>query len=303
MPYEDPVMKFQVEALSPHLNDIETILELENNTSMHSLKWILKTRSLYRYLLSLILLSASFLTLAQTDAPSIGTQPNRITVNATTHWGTGFVVDDGYVLTAFHVIQGQTQVLLGPILSGRWITAEVVKTDAKLDLALLKARIDLPPLTLAPSNRIPHGLEVSVIGYPQPRTQGMSKKITQGIVNGYRTDLEQSLDIGFMQISAEVSPGNSGGPVLGPDGTVVGMIQRKLNTVNIPEQAQNPQYNVNFALRSSAMIQFLQGSPANPKVHQLSTETVLRPYQIYNQSQASIMAVIARGALTEIKTP
>jgi S1-C subfamily serine protease len=276
---------------------------LQKTPSLCSLKLTQKRRLLYRYVLNLVLLSASFLTSAQTETAPVLTLPNKSTTNQTSNWGTGFVVDDGYVLTAFHVIQGQTQVLLGPITSGRWITAEVVKTDPKLDLALLKARIDLPALALATSNRIPHGLEVSVIGYPQPRTQGMSKKITQGIVNGYRTDIEQSLDIGFMQISAEVSPGNSGGPVLGPDGTVVGMIQRKLNSVKILEQTQSLQLNVNFALRSSAMIQFLQGSPANPKVHQLSTEIVLRPYQIYNQSQASILAVIARGALNEIKSP
>lgn len=210
------------------------------------------------------------------------------------NWGTGFVVANGYVITAFHVIQNRNSVLVGPDASGRWMRAELLQSDTKLDLALLKARVDLPTLNLAPSADVPTGLEVSVIGYPQPKFQGMGKKITHGIINGYRSENQHSLDIGLLQISAEVSKGNSGGPVLAPDGTVIGMVQRKIDSRKVAEQTQDVLVNVNYALRSSQIIKFLQSSPASPQIQSLSLSTVLRPFQIFEKTQASVLAVIGR---------
>jgi serine protease Do len=191
----------------------------------------------------------------------------------TASWGTGFVVSPGYLLTAYHVVQGQTAVL---------------------DLALLKGRVELPALSLASSADLPTGLEINVIGYPQPRVQGMGKKITHGIVNGYRSEKQNAQDIGLVQISAEVAKGNSGGPVIAPDGTVIGMVQRKLDANKVAAQTDDVLVNVNYALRSSQIIKFLQNSPAVPVVQSLSLSTVLRPYQIFQNAEASVLAVVGR---------
>ncbi len=235
---------------------------------------------------------------AQT-APKLVASSPTVTVSA---WGTGFVVSDGYVLTAFHVVKGRSSLLVGPNAANRWVSAELVQSDATLDLALLKARLDLPPLSLTPSSNIPTGLEISVIGYPQPRFQGLGKKITQGVINGYRSERQNAQDIGLFQISAEVSKGNSGGPVLAPDGTVVGMVQRKINAKKVEEQTEDLIVNVNYALRSSQIITFLQSGPAVPKVQNLSLSTLLRPYQIFEQSQSSVVAIIGRSR-TDAPTP
>lgn len=216
---------------------------------------------------------------------------------STSNWGTGFVVGEGYVLTAFHVVQGRTAVQLGPI-AGKWLTAEVVQSDAKLDLALLKAPIDLPALSLAPSADVPTGMEVSVIGYPQPKFQGLSKKITQGIVNGVRSESQQARDVGMIQISAEVSRGNSGGPVFAADGSVIGMVQRKMDARKVADQTEDLVVNVNYALRSSQIIKFLQVAAVSPQVQSLSLATVLRPYQLFERSQASVVAILGRGAVS-----
>jgi S1-C subfamily serine protease len=236
----------------------------------------------------------------QNPEPSAAPTPPVATAS---NWGTGFVVGEGFVVTALHVIQGRNSVLLGPLASGRWVPAEVVQTDPRLDLALLKARIDLPALSLAPSAEVPMGLEVSVIGFPQPRFQGMGKKITQGIVNGYRSERQQAQDIGLLQISAEVSRGSSGGPVLAPDGLVIGMVLRKINAQKVAEQTEDLVVNVNYALRSSQIIKFLQASPASPRVQGLSLSTVLRPYQIFEQTQASVLAVIGRSVANPVNPP
>ncbi len=216
-------------------------------------------------------------------------------------WGTGFVVSEGFLLTAHHVVIGKSSVLVGPVGLGpngkpRWLLAQVVHTDPALDLALLKAKVELPALALHPETVIPLGLEISVIGYPQPRIQGMSKKITQGIVNGYRNENPANPEHGYLQISAEVSQGNSGGPVLAPDGTVVGMVQKKLSASKVAERTQDHLVNVNYALRSSLMIQFLQNSPTVAKQQNLSLDKVLRPYQLFEQTQSSVLAVIGRSS-------
>lgn len=268
----------------------------------HRLGRLVQTRALRLWLAWIfgLLVHAAW---AQTAAPTPAAAAPAPHVAASSSWGTGFVVAEGHVITAFHVIQGRNAVLVGPLASGRWVPAEVVHSDPRLDLALLKANIDLPAVSLAPSADVPMGLEVSVIGFPQPRFQGMGKKITQGIVNGYRSERQQARDVGLVQISAEVSRGNSGGPVFAPDGSVIGMVQRKINAQKVAEQTEDTVVNVNYALRSSQIIKFLQAGPVSPRLQSLSLSTVLRPYQIFEQTQASVLAVIGRSAASPPASP
>ena len=216
--------------------------------------------------------------------------------------GSGFVIADGYVLTAHHVILGRNNIFVGPVTTNRWVLAEVVKVDPKLDIALLKAKVVMPSLRFTNSMEVPTGLEVFVLGYPQPRVQGMSKKITQGIVNGNRSAPGQTETHQF-QISAEVAMGNSGGPVIAPDGSVIGMVQQKLNTQTIAERTKDFLVNVSYALKSEQLLKFLEDSPiaqeVNSQVKRISLNTVLRPYQIFEQSQGSVVSVIGRNTSTD----
>jgi S1-C subfamily serine protease len=208
--------------------------------------------------------------------------------------GTAFAVAEGYWLTALHVVEGKEFLLLGPLDRSRWMRAEVIKTDPRVDLALLKSRAVRPALPLVRWHEVPTGLEVSVIGFPQPRVQGLSKKITQGIINGNRSDRTESIDTGYFQLSAEVAMGNSGGPVLAPDGAVVGMVQKKVNVQRVAERTQDVLVNVSFALKSAQMLEFLRDSPAQAMIHTLALDTVLRPYQLFAQTEGSVLAVVAR---------
>ena len=216
--------------------------------------------------------------------------------------GSGFVIADGYVLTAHHVIMGRNNIFVGPVTTNRWVLAEVVKVDPKLDIALLKAKVVMPSLRFTNSMEVPTGLEVFVLGYPQPRVQGMSEKITQGIVNGNRSAPGQTETHQF-QISAEVAMGNSGGPVIAPDGSVIGMVQQKLNTQTIAERTKDFLVNVSYALKSEQLLKFLEDSPiaqeVNSQVKRISLNTVLRPYQIFEQSQGSVVSVIGRNTSTD----
>lgn len=212
--------------------------------------------------------------------------------------GTGFVVSDGYLLTAMHVVRDKDSIWVGPIEGRRWVKAELVKYDNQLDLALLSAKVSATPLSFAAWSEVPTGLEVTLIGFPQPKFQGLSKKITQGLINGNRSDRNESFDAGFFQFSAEAQIGNSGGPVLAPDGLVVGMVQKKLNALDVAERTHDLPVNVNYGLKSSEILNFLKGTAVEPTVKSLSLNTYLRPYQIFMQKQASIFGVAGRKSVT-----
>jgi serine protease Do len=212
--------------------------------------------------------------------------------------GTAFVVAEGYLLTALHVVRDQSSVWVGPFEGKRWSKAELVSSDSALDLALLRAKFSAPPLSFASWSEVPVGLEVSVIGYPQPRLQGLSKKITQGIINGNRSDRNESFDAGFFQLSAEISKGNSGSPVLSPEGLVVGMVQKKLDALSVAAKGHDLPVNVNYALKSSELLAFLQKAGLTPQLRALNPESHQRPYKIFAQTQGSIWTVVVIKGLT-----
>jgi S1-C subfamily serine protease len=258
-------------------------------------------RSHISHLKCLINLCAGLLLLAShltTHAQQNVVTPNSPSIpqNQATSIGTGFVVANGYVLTALHVVLNNDIILVGPTLDKKWLKAELIKTDLISDLALLAVSVDAPPLSLASWKDVPVGLEVTAIGYPQPRLQGLSKKITQGIINGNRTDRNESINAEYFQYSAETSVGNSGGPLITPDGLVIGMIQSKLNALGAAQKTNDLAINVSYGLKSSKLISFLEQSPAKANVNNLSLSIVLRPYQLYEKTQASVFAVLARKA-------
>lgn len=198
--------------------------------------------------------------------------------------GTGFFVSGaGHIVTAYHVIRGRAQVLVGPIDRQRWRVASVLKVDEANDLALLQVRLERPPLVIAPWSDVPVGLEALVIGYPQPSVQGLSKKITQGIVNGERTE---SGELAYFQLSAEIQRGNSGGPVLSPDGVVIGVVRSKLNALSLAlaQKTGDIAQNVNYALKSSRLIEFLQAAAVPIQIEKPNLLQSPRPYETFRKA-------------------
>lgn len=238
---------------------------------------------------------------AQTDASSrraaaAQTAPDTVPAASPqrpTSAGTGFGIARGLILTAHHVVAGGRDIRVGP-LDGRWVRAEIVKTSEPLDLALLRVSADLPSIALSSSSEVPQGLEVVVIGFPQPSVQGLTKKVTNGIVNGLRRGQQGDPRPAYFQISAEVARGNSGGPVIAPDGSVIGMVQRKLNAQQVAARTGDLAVNVAYALPASEIAAFLHDSPAAITTHPLRLDVALRPYQIFSQAQGAVVTVIVR---------
>jgi serine protease Do len=134
--------------------------------------------------------------------------------------GSGFIVGaDGLIVTNNHVIVGARTVHVR-LADGRDVPAEVMGADAATDIALLRIKLDhLPALQLGSSEKIAVGDAVIAIGNPF----GLGQTVTAGIVSARGRALEDDPYIDFLQTDAAINRGNSGGPLLSTDGTVLGV--------------------------------------------------------------------------------
>ncbi len=205
-------------------------------------------------------------------------------------FGSGIVIsDEGHILTARHVVKDHAEVLVGPVANNRWLRAKVLKTDAENDLALLKSAKIGEPLSIADWQTVPIGLEVYAIGFPHPRQMGFTKKITQGIIN---SDHAGNRNPKNFQFSAEIQQGNSGGPLIAPDGLVVGMVQRKLNALKVAEKSEDLPQNVNYGLKSDLLIDFVRSAGLDVTVKPVNIEANARPYEIFRFGSKGVVSIL-----------
>jgi S1-C subfamily serine protease len=169
--------------------------------------------------------------------------------------GSGFAVSaGGYVLTNAHVVDACVSVRVRA--EGREaVPAAVVRSDDANDLALLRApRLTVAPLGLRAAPARP-GESVVVTGYPLSSVMGTRTVTTTGSVSAL---VGLGNDARYMQISAPVQAGNSGGPVLDQTGAVVGIVASKLDAGRVYRATGDLPQNVNFAIKASVARLFLE---------------------------------------------
>jgi S1-C subfamily serine protease len=129
--------------------------------------------------------------------------------------GTGFfITSDGIAVTNYHVIQGASSVAAMTNDGAFFAFEGVVYTPPGVDLALLKfAAHDAPWLKLGRSDTATEGQRVLVIGNPT----GLQGTVSDGLIAAFRQNHS------LIQITAPISPGSSGSPVLDESGLVVGV--------------------------------------------------------------------------------
>lgn len=132
--------------------------------------------------------------------------------------GSGFIVsEDGYIITNNHVIDRASKIIV-TLNDGKELVGEVVGTDERTDLALIKVEAtDLKPLEIGVSDDLQKGQWVLAIGSPF----GLDSTVTAGIVSAINRDTGDYLP--FIQTDVAVNPGNSGGPLIDLSGKVVGV--------------------------------------------------------------------------------
>src|SRR5690606_41443234 len=134
--------------------------------------------------------------------------------------GSGVVIDPrGYIVTAWHVIQGATDVRV-QLADGRVATPKFVGADPETEVALLKIDLDdLPSIKPGRSDSLAVGDVVLAIG----NSLGLSHTVTLGIVSAIGRSLGLTEYEDFIQTDAAINAGNSGGALVNTRGELVGI--------------------------------------------------------------------------------
>ncbi len=196
--------------------------------------------------------------------------------------GSGFfITDNGYLISNFHVVKAATKVRI--VTSAGTVEAKVVQTDAANDLALLKAEGRFASLPISPSRKVQLGSTVATVGFPDPGLQGFSPKLAKGEIASLSGAAD---DARYFQISVPVQPGNSGGALVEEHGNVVGIVSAKLNAAAALQSSGALPENVNYAVKSSFLLGFLESVPdvasklKEPSIKEQKFEDVVKEMQV-----------------------
>ena len=146
----------------------------------------------------------------------------HVRVEPTKARGSGFIIDPrGYILTAYHVVDGAKQVEIR-LANKERVRGEIVAMDAQVDFAIIKieAEREFPVLPLSDSDTLKVGELVGSLGYPF----GLESSLHMGIIGrrGKRQNTSAAFD--HIQVDSPANSGESGGPLVNMKGHVVGML-------------------------------------------------------------------------------
>jgi S1-C subfamily serine protease len=161
------------------------------------------------------------------DAPDADVPSERETQS-----GTGVViVDTGIILTNLHVVQGAKSIKV-TFHDGLEADAVVIGVQPEHDLAVLQAKTipdDLYAATLRSTAGLRPGEPVVAVGFPFGIGPSVSTGVISGLGREYQTVDGKRVLSNLIQFDAAVNPGNSGGPLITPEGEVIGIVTGLLN--------------------------------------------------------------------------
>ena len=174
----------------------------------------------------------------------------------TTASGSGFLISKrGHVVTNAHVVS-ECKSIRAKLHHGTFALANLITAREDMDLALLvvPSLIDKQYAKIRPSGSVVIGDDAIAFGFPLVGALSSDGSLTTGGISslsGFRNDRTN------FQISVPVQPGNSGGPLLDRNGAVIGVVVAKLNAVEIAKLTGDIPQNVNFAVKSNELLNFL----------------------------------------------
>jgi S1-C subfamily serine protease len=174
--------------------------------------------------------------------------------------GTGFLVStDGRIVTNYHVIDGASSAIV-KLPDGAFYNVDgVFAFDKARDLAVIKAHgQNFRVVTLGNSDRVQVGEEIVAIGSPL----SLESTVSSGLISGIRNIKEEGGR--FLQITAPISPGSSGGPVFNMSGEVIGITTLYLENGE----------NLNFAI------------PINDAKHLISVDSKMQDFPVQTEANA-----------------
>jgi S1-C subfamily serine protease len=198
--------------------------------------------------------------------------------------GSGFVVSkNAHVVTNNHVVGDCVGDIQGNLPGQAPVKLRVVSADETNDLALLQGPKKFKEKDIATirASAINSGDQVVAIGYPLHGLLTSDLTVTTGIISSLAG---MHNDTRFLQISAPVQPGNSGGPLHDGSGNLVGVVTAKLDALRVVKATGDIPQNINFAIKTGALRDFLDNSAV--------------PYETANAGEEMKTADIASSART-----
>jgi S1-C subfamily serine protease len=193
--------------------------------------------------------------------------------------GTGFYINSkGYVVTNEHVVSGCSSIWIKN--DKKSIPAVVVHKDKSLDIAVIKSNKSNNVYAKFASD-IRTGEDVMALGFPLGNKLGDDIKATKGnisAVSGLKGDKD------YLQFTAPIQAGNSGGPLLNEGGFVVGINTAKL----VGEEYQN----INFAINGNSAQNFLGQNSIDFEYGKYSESDILKPADLAEKGEAFTVRIL-----------
>ena len=177
--------------------------------------------------------------------------------------GTGWPIENGYVVTNNHVVSGSDEIVLVD-RDGNEIVAWAVLKDQMHDIALLAVDDTgrLPPALPLALSQEKEGADVFTIGFPKPKSPSDLPSRTSGIISGLRGVNE---DPDSYQTTVPIQPGNSGGPLVNMNGEVVGVVTAMLAYQDPRQGTIKIVPNASSARKINCLTELLPQLPRHPK--------------------------------------
>ena len=205
-------------------------------------------------------------------APQAPRSPSAAPPAGGQSFGTGFFVSpQGHALTNNHVTQTCKSIVA--LLDGRTHPAQLVRRDERNDLAMIRVQVtgSVPFVRFRSAPGIKAGEGVMVAGFPLPDVLQNGLNVTLGNVSALAG---LGGNTAFLQVTAPVQPGNSGGPLLDMGGNLVGVVVSKLDAMRIAQSTGDIPQNINFAVQGAMARLFLEAG--GQRVEERSSAKELR---------------------------
>jgi S1-C subfamily serine protease len=220
-----------------------------------------------------------------------GAAPQK-TAKLGTKSGTGIVISSsGHVVTNQHVVAGCVGDIQGSLGGEAPLKLRLVSSDETNDLALLQAPTPFKAVASIRGKPVHSGDSVVAIGYPFHGLLTSDFTVTTGIVSSLSGIMN---DTRYLQISAAVQPGNSGGPLLDTGGQVAGVVAAKLDALKFVKATGDIPENINFAIKTGTLRDFLDNSAIDYQTGDAKTD--LKTTEIAQNARAFTLLISCSAA-------
>ena len=178
--------------------------------------------------------------------------------------GSAFCVStNGYLITNFHVVEKaitNKSYHVAVMYENKLYNASFFKgSDTRnADIALLKINRETLPISIANTNNVHLGQNVFTVGFPVPKVQGFSPKMTRGVISSLNGIKDSENEY---QIDVAIQPGNSGGPLVDDAGKLVGIVVARMRDALFYNVTGALPQGINYAVKARFLQELCSNVP------------------------------------------